>query len=270
MEPPSGDQRDAKNLEILQNMSLHLSAWNERCRIVEWPEIGSDLHEDNESMEGEFVPLSELARSGLASSSEHMRMAMLAVQVGNLFPRAHPSLIRAALLNAAQAVWILYEDSAPVRRKRAISLELETFRRYAEWIEGRGEFLPGSHEHGVKTEVDQWVNKLKDQQGSEPLRSSATRVIRDVGRAVLGDEARAESLVSMWRQLSGDAHGLIWPILTRQSVVEVQGSPGDQESPQPAAVTSWGSLADLMGPFQATFEILRTGWSLYDSRSKMA
>ena len=54
--------------------------------------------------------ISEVVRSSLAISGENLRLAADAIHRKNLYPSAHFTALRSALVGACQAVWILAPD----------------------------------------------------------------------------------------------------------------------------------------------------------------
>ena len=55
-----------------------------------------------------------------------------------MFPIAHPTVVRGALLGASRGVWLLHSSDAEVRRARGARVALEMHRRLLEWVEGPG------------------------------------------------------------------------------------------------------------------------------------
>jgi hypothetical protein len=68
------------------------------------------------------------------------------------------------------------------------------------------------------------------------------------------------TLMPLWRQMSGDAHALAWAMTLRAQL-------GPPKKGEPlSAGTVGGSLQDIAEPFEASFRILKRGWSLFDQR----
>lgn len=75
----------------------------------------------------------------------------------------------------------------------------------------------------ARTEADPLVTGRFEEHGDRnevrAVSFTDTGVVRDAGEAVFSDPHRQGAVVALWRQLSGDAHGLLWTTMTRASTV---------------------------------------------------
>lgn len=72
-------------------------------------------------------PISEAARLSLITSGEHLRLARTALRARQVYPSAHFTVLRGALVGASQAVWILAEEDAAERQERGLTLINEMY-----------------------------------------------------------------------------------------------------------------------------------------------
>lgn len=77
-------------------------------------------------------PLSQLAFGGLAAARDHLQAIRVHIEAGQLFPLATDTLLRGALLGAAQTVWMLAPDDQPTRLDYARTAAAEMLRRHRE------------------------------------------------------------------------------------------------------------------------------------------
>jgi hypothetical protein len=68
------------------------------------------------------------------------------------------------------------------------------------------------------------------------------------------------SVMRLWRQMSGDAHALAWAKILRAQFKQPKRGHVLAEG------TVGGSLEDVVEPFEASYRILKRGWSLFDQR----
>lgn len=107
---------ESQRLALTQMLdtSSDLDGWRLRAHNVEEPQRGSELAIDD--LLFKRMPLSQLARLSLASAGEHLRLALDAIKVGQLYPSSHFTVLRGALVGASQAVWML----APEDQRSAV------------------------------------------------------------------------------------------------------------------------------------------------------
>ncbi|MFI6875792.1 hypothetical protein ACIBL6_20395 [Streptomyces sp. NPDC050400] len=120
------------------------------------------------------------------------------------------SVIRAAVENACEAMWLLHPTSRPQRIKHCLKRAYENVRQSQEFME-LAKITPPSRTHAER------VQEIRDYSlanGVDPHgvcgRWSATVPLRYVDREVLGGSDMAEAL---WRICSGFTHGREWATL---------------------------------------------------------
>lgn len=107
---------------------------------------------------------------------------------------------------------------------------------------------------------------LRARPGVRSIRYSETEAVRIAGQVVFTDPHQRGAIVALWRQLSGDAHGLIWTSMTRAST-RMSRMPRNSRYPLPMSeLTLGGDLRELVDAFSAAFRILKVGWALFDER----
>ena len=79
-----------------------LEGWRLRAQKPEPPQTGSELADDDAVFP--YSPISEAVRISLTSAGEHLRLAMTALKAGQLYPVAHFTTLRTALLAATSPI----------------------------------------------------------------------------------------------------------------------------------------------------------------------
>ena len=253
-------------LAHLRAMYPDLDGWRERSRRLEQPEPGSDMARDTAATHGMGTPFHDLARHQLVSATQHLNLARVGVEAREVFPIAHPTVLRGALLGASRGVWLLHSPDAAVRRARGARVALEMHRRLLEWVEEPENELADEGREEARGTVEARIADLEAREGVGEVKHWDTAVIRQAGKVVFSEAHQRGAVVALWRQLSGDAHSLVWPNMTRASTVRVR-APRDAQYPLPMnQLTSGGDLRELVNEFSAAFRILKVGWSLFDQR----
>lgn len=250
-------------LEHLRAYEPFLEGWRHRAQTVETPERGSELHEDNKV----FVhPISDEARLSLVSAGEHLRLAWAAIKIGELYPSAHFTTLRGALLASSQAVYILGPDDPLLRRERGLTVIAESYKRLQQFHHECLK-MPGltSHEEQQIHAQLAWLDARKKSAhrgGAHPRGVNISdTVLPYAASLVYGDRPDLQhTLMRLWRQMSGDAHALSWSLTVRANL-----GPAKKGTPLSEG-TAFGSLEDIVEPFEASYQILRRGWSLFDQR----
>lgn len=256
----------AVQLAHLRQTYADLDKWRERSRHLENPQPGSDLDSDTAATHGMGVPLHDLARHPLISGTQHLNLARTSVEAGEVFPIAHPAALRGALLGASRGVWLLHPSEPSVRRTRAARVAMEMHQRLLEWIREPENGLDPESRTEAEDVARTRFEELSSRQDVRAMSYSDTGVIRSAGEIVFGDAYQRGAVVALWRQLSGDAHGLLWTSMTRASTVRSRAA-RDVRYPSPMIeMSSGGDLRELVDSFSAAYRILKVGWSLFDQR----
>lgn len=258
-------------MEQIQETYEHLDGWRARSRRLEAPQPGSEMHGDDAIWPG--MPPSEVTRVSLMSGVQHLNLARTALEHGELFPMAHPTVLRGALLSSARAVWMLAPDDQHARQQRALRTIHETHRRQLEFgrsgtVEIAGPDPDGTLEY-LEGRVEQ-IRKLWREMPDLGLKRgpSETSIVAAAADAALPTDGKRATVRSLWMQLSGDAHGLPWPMLTRPSTRAAPLPPGAVGTPQMAEFSAGGDLEEIAEGFLAAYALLHAGWSLFDQRCK--
>ncbi|WP_146072533.1 hypothetical protein [Arthrobacter sp. 4R501] len=242
-----------------------LEKWRLRAQELEKPEPGSDLHEDNKAF---LHPISDEARLSLISAGEHLRLAWTAIKAKELYPSAHFTTLRGALVAASQAVYILGPTDSATRRGRGLAVIVESNKRlrqyHAECLR-----MPGLTDSDVQKIQQQlnWLNERIDgarAAGAQKMGVNVSDQVIPYAAALVFDSKPdlQHTLMLLWRQMSGDAHALAWALTLR-----AQLDP-PKEGQILSTGTVGGSLQDIAEPFEGAFRILKRGWSLFDQRCR--
>ncbi|MFT3834395.1 MAG: hypothetical protein QM711_13905 [Micropruina sp.] len=255
---------DRAHLAAILECGPALDRWRLRVQRTEPPECGSDLSADDSVFP--YHRISEVVRTSLAISGESLRLATDAIHRGNLYPSAHFTALRSALVGACQAVWILAPGDAPTRRNRGLSVIDEAYRRSAQYHDATKNYAPKLSASDATALDDQlaWIATRRlqvSQARTTPIPLNLTNdVIPAAAADVYQDPQRRAEVRLLWMQLSGDAHVLGWSMFMRSEPVMTDRLTGLIE------FAARGSVKSIAQPFIASYEILRQGWSLYDKR----
>ena len=258
------DAGDRAYLERILSCEGQLDRWRLRVQRIEHPERGSDLAGDDRAFP--FHRVSEVARASLAISGENLRMAIDAIRRQNLYPSAHFTSLRSALVGACQAVWILAPDDEATRTDRGLRVTDEMYVQSAKYHRATQELAPDLTEADLAALVDQltWISGRRQQLATARTSRSALNLTVDVipsaANIVYPDPRRRAEVSLLWRQMSSDAHVLGWSMFMRSEYGPTDCVSGLTE------LAAGGSPKSIAQPFVASFEILRAGWSLYDRR----
>ncbi|GAA1337707.1 hypothetical protein [Arthrobacter roseus] len=243
-----------------------LEGWRLRARRRENPQDGSELHKDDTVFEAH--PISEAARICLISAGEHLRLAWTAVKAEEVYPIAHYTTLRGALLAASQAVYILGPDEAEIRRGRGLAAIAESYKRsrqfHKETLKSPG--LTEVEKQQTRAQMEWLTSRMNEARkaGGDVLLNISDVVIPYAAEVTYRTNANLQNEVNLlWRQMSGDAHALTWALAQR-----VVFQPAVKGQPLSTGIAG-GSLEEIAQPFEASFQILKRGWALYDRRCEM-
>lgn len=257
-------------LEQIRETYERLDGWRARSATIEDPQPGSELHGDATIWPG--MPPHEVARVGLISAVQHLNLGRAALEHGEIYPIAHPSVLRGALLGAARAVWLLAPDDRHERQQRALRTIHETHRRLLQYARTEGAVLASPGEAtGALEYLAGRVTTIRELWRETPTMSakhspSETDIVAMAAQAAITKPGQRLAVPILWAQLSGDAHGLPWPMLTRRSTQAVALSRRPGESLRMAEFSAGGDIEEVAECFLAAYGLLRRGWSLFDQR----
>ncbi len=254
---------DRAYFEHMKSTEADLEGWRVRARRLEAPQKGSELQLDDAQFGAH--PISEMVRLSLVSAGEHLRLAWTAILAGQVYPIAHFTTLRGALLAASQAVYILGPDEGTVRRGRGLAAVAESYKRSRQFHNDTLMYpnLTDNERQQIDAQVKWLTTRLGQtlQAGAETSLNISDAVIPYAAKLVYGRNPDLELEVNLlWRKLSGDAHALTWALAQRTIFQPTRAGEILSEG------TSGGSLEEVAQPFEASFRILKRGWSLYDQR----
>ena len=255
--------------DYLRHLAAHkqdLKWWSVRASRMEEPQPGSELYEDD--LVFVYDRISDAARLSLSLAGEHLRFAWTAIEAGQLYPSAHFTTIRGALVAASQALYILGPKDSRTRRGRGLAVIHESYRNLKNFHEGFRALpdLSVAETQRLEEHLD-WLGLRMSSAKAAGADKAGLRLTDDVipyaANLVYGSSPGKEhAVLSLWRQMSGDAHALGWPMKLRATI----GPP--QRGELLSTGTAQGSLADIAEPFELSYKLLKRGWSLFDQRSE--
>lgn len=249
-------------LDAIQSTYVDLDRWKARAATTEPPQRGSELAGDDSVFPRH--PISEVVRMSLVLSGEHLRLARDAIEAGQLYPSAHFTVLRGALVGAAQAVWVLGPSERIERRERGLTVLTEMHTQMNKHYRRLTKSNLSEKERRELDEQDAWLTTRMDEVAAVRTGKAALNLTNEVIPKALDivfpDAARRQDGRALWALMSGDAHVLGWSTATRG-----QMGPADRASGLAEGVVG-GSFADIAQPFIASHRLLRAGWSLFDRR----
>jgi hypothetical protein len=265
--PLSRKQREHIQL-ILERL---LPGWNERAQGDLGIEVGSSLDGDVRIYPNGV----EIAWQSMTSAVDHLNaIQVLWLRAGQLHAFADHTLIRAALLGAATAAYLLDDSPGVGRRERmkrgalaALSDHhdhLEHQRAMTEMAATLGDAAVATHQ-GLIQEIELWYQRAKQvarEHGATTKqldwRLSATTCIVGAAKATSRrlsetDRVRLQSGVrAVWQRGSADAHARTWQTKIRRGP-DLSGPLGPD-------------VAELVQGLQATALVLGDAWRIWDLR----
>lgn len=223
--------------------------------------------------------MSQLACAGLGSARDHANAVLKLQSADGSSPYAQPSPIRAALIGACQAVWLLPPDERAVRMKRFRVVLRESQSRHDQFLRGHLEHpvaVPYQVHESSKlcaqrlSQIETWRERHDEAGKLDTARSveDAARFtfsppgVKGVDRAHIDRNGLVVDMMLVWRTTSGSAHGLPWSIFHH---------PGTQLSGQTdefgvGEITSAGDVGRIVWPLHAVTIITQVGFALLDKR----
>ncbi|WP_146087026.1 hypothetical protein [Rathayibacter sp. AY1B7] len=236
-----------------------LDRWRLRAQRVEEPERGSELAIDDEIFPQ--AAISQTARISLVSSGEHLRLALDALNARSLYPSAHFTVLRGALVGASQAVWMLAPEERSARRERGLTVSAEMYEQMRRYYNFLGSTGLSAEDRARLGSQQLWLSERS--RDVETLRATKakldlTAVIGAAADQAFHDPAPREAVRRLWREMSADAHVLGWSLYQRSSFGSADRRTGVGEGKA-------GGVPEFVAqPFLASYRILERGWSLFD------
>jgi hypothetical protein len=268
-----GSGTSARTLRRMDKLTMILDArpavdgWVSRGRAVEIPQPGSELSEDDTLWR--WLPMSELARVALVAASEHLQLVGECVERRRLYVTASHTALRAALLGAASAVWLLGPTDSQERRQRGLRSASEWYRRKAQADEILLDSCPPDQRAQLSLQIEHSQDRCRESRSlwmaTDTLTArespNATKVIDWVAGSLFAEDQNKQTNLRLhWAALSGDAHALGWQLLSRRTAPMTRT---DTRLHETAVRSEIDHVAD---PYMAAFTVSRRGWSLFDQR----
>lgn len=260
------DPLTAQRLKTIVGTFGHLDLWRERMSHVLIAEPGSELEVDDTDWPYPPMSMSQLVWAGLSSAREHLQAVRVHIEHGQLFPLAHLSMIRAAVVGASQGVWLLADDDRDVRLKRSRHLANYAYSEHLKFLTVLQAVADEPHE-GTDTVASHTATRLAQ---IEQLRSSTMRrvsfitsdMITGAAKAAFDDKRLELVAESIWRQTSGAAHGLAWSILGVADTSILAGPDDDT-----VVAEAGGGFDRIAEEYMCAFKMAEAGWDLLDRRN---
>lgn len=249
-------------LKAIEETYPDLESWQFRASRVEEPQQGSELAADNEVFPHHL--LSEVARLSLVLAGEHLRFAADAIRARQLYPSAHFTVLRGALVSAAQGVWVLAPDDGPTRQERGLTVMAKMYEESKKRDDDqmKEDKLSDDHRESLREHVA-WLETRLQQVGAvrtSRAKLQSTSVIEEALKQTFPNTAQRHAGMSFWRETSSDAHALFWGMFQRGTF---SPSPKGTSLSSGTAVGNESKIAD---PFMCSYRLLKRGWSLFDRR----
>ncbi|WP_280470568.1 hypothetical protein [Nocardia farcinica] len=261
---------------VVRSTFAQLDLWRATPPIFT-PGSGSQLRGDDDDWPG--FSISQLAHSGVVVAVEHLQALRVHVdrrspELVELFPLAHATLCRTALVGAAQAVWLLAPDERAERLRRHHTVIAEMQARHLEYLDGLQK-LAGADRHEGTDVVAEHVAMLSNQMavkraelGESSDRFNTTRMIREAACAAYrgrhDSERLVEETVLVWRAGSGAAHGFLWPLFGGAGTEQISSA----DARGNAAFVARGSFEAIAQPYMAAYILCEAGWKLLRRRGR--
>jgi hypothetical protein len=254
-------------LQALADTRQTLDRWRSLVANGVTATQGSELQRQDD--EWPFVPSSTIALAGLAAAREHLHAIRLLVDARQLFPSATSTLARAALVGAAQTVWMLVPDGHDERMRRSASLAREDYRHhinYAEFAINHAETLElhplaDQQLEGLRLRLDE-VTALAVKHGGA-IRINITDDVLPIAVTATTNQREAQDEMQLrWRAMSGSAHSLLWPHFGHDGT-----SVGAADERGVGQVVVRGDVARLAMDFFSAYHVAQRGWDLFAQRA---
>ncbi len=244
-----------------------LDRWRDHLAGGVIPRPESDLHEDDTKWM--YARTSSLAVVGLGAAREHLHAVRLLVDAKQLFPSAVSTLARAALVGAAQTVWILAPVEHPERLRRSLSVAREDYHwhiRFGEYVLSKdnvAEPTPMAPEQLDRLRLrHQQVSAMLDNLGGAIKINISDTLLPAALEATSSDPEFRAQVMMRWRSMSASAHSLLW-----EQFGHTGTSIHDTDSDGIGLVVVGGDVARLAMDYFSAFQVASTGWRLLAKRT---
>lgn len=248
---------------VLQTFEA-LVEWQLRLSQAYRPKSPSELATDDEDWP--WFSTSTVAWSGLAAASDHLSAIRKHVEARSLFPMAHLTLCRSALIGAAQCVWVLGPEDRATRLARSRMVTAEIYKRHLQYLRGLQEIATRPHlgTDAVAATIAQRIVDLQAKRDADGQLAvlDTTRMVSESAELGFGRADLVKEAVLAWRSTSGTAHGFPWPLFGTSGTMQTKLA-GDDGI---AEFQAGGSLARIANAYLAAYHLGERGWQLLAQR----
>jgi hypothetical protein len=248
-----------------------LDEWRRLLTRYADPLPGSDAALDDAGWR--WAPPTSLARNGLGAAVDHLHAVRVLMDARQMFPMAQSTLIRAAILGASQAVWILAPPSSAERVANGRNLAYQNYRQQLVFGRQAMRDLPPEallpEAASGRAHLEMRISELEgviQADGSRPAPPNATRIIELAARETFATQSAPEVFVTeavlAWRATSGTAHALPWPLLGQPDTTI-----GDVEPDGMTQHVAAGGIHRIASSYMCAFWITVKGWELMSART---
>jgi hypothetical protein len=213
------------------------------------------------------VPVSQVAVMGLGSARDHLHAVRVLIEARQLFPFAQSTLIRGAVIGAAQAVWVLEPDGRELRLERARLLAAHMYAEHGKYLDLLRRLAPEPHEgtEAVFEHVQQRQAELRELrvQADQHAALNTTEMVKTAALAAFGAQMLADETESIWRITSGAAHGFAWSLLGQSDTQPAR----EADARGIAEFAAAGGIDRIANGYLCGFHLARHGWELLRRRS---
>lgn len=258
-------QEDKESEKVLRSTFPTLDKWQIKLAKPFRPAANSQLAADD--VDWPHFPHSTIAWSGLVAASDHLSAIRRHIEARQLFPLAHPTLCRTALIGASQVVWVLTPDDRAGRLRRSRTVIAYIYKNHLQYLKGLQGIADTPHAgtDTVAALVDQRLSELTLKRDADNQKESlnTTNMIRSAAETAFTKPELVEQVVLAWQSGSGAAHGLPWGLF---------GTPGTVQSAPAGAdgiaeFQAGGSLSRIANSYMAAFYLAEQGWKLLEQRN---
>lgn len=252
-------------LRLLRSTFPTLDAWGVDLESAFVPGQGSDLAADDTDWIP--VPVSQVAVMGLGSARDHLQAVRVLIEARQLFPFAHSTLIRGAVIGGAQAVWVLAPEDRETRIDRARLLAEHMYVEHRKYLDVLRRIAPEPHmntelvaEHVRQRQDELRAVRSRDGQGAS---LNTTEMVKAAAMATFTHRNRADEAESIWRLTSGAAHGFAWCLLGQSDTQQT----GDADAHGIAEFSAAGGIDRIANAYLCGFHLAQHGWTLLRRRA---
>jgi hypothetical protein len=206
-----------------------------------------------------------MAWISLIAAGEHLMIVRDTLAQKQLYPSGSYTVIRGALVGASQAVWALAPAVRELLRDRGLALIREMHTQLIKAHEDHDPTLLSSAQLTEIAEQIQWL-KARRTTVTASMTSNVTINLTDIITAaadyLFKTPEKRQAARDLWRQMGGDAHVLVWPMLQRAEYRD-----RDRRTGLSTAEMA-GGIPATANAYLGAFQILKAGWSLFDQRGE--